>query len=161
MQYYCSIGLAWSVLISGQNGYGFYLHPAVLWIAPYTTFVFALDISFRSLHRIKFSSHGRWHMPICVAGVLLLTLATWLPSNLSPSNGPCFSSVIWWTAHYAQAGVAITVTLIATYIICAVVITVNLLRQSKLGRDERLQASVVVYYLIVNTLILVRNPGPR
>ena len=96
-------------------------------------------------------------MLMCVIGILLLTLITWIPSNLSPSNGRCLSSLVWWTAHYAQTGVAITVTLIATFIICTVVITVNLLRRSKLDRDERLQASIVVYYLIVNSLILVRN----
>lgn len=122
--------------------------------------MFALDISFRSLYRIRFTSHGRWHMPMCVVGVLLLTFVTWIPSNVLPSNDPCVSSLIWWTADYAEAGVAITVTLIATYIICTAVITVNLLKQSKLDRDERLQASIVVYYLIVNTLILVRQPGP-
>lgn len=133
----------------------------MLWIVPYTTFVFGLDISFRSLYRIKLSSHGRWHIPICVVGILLLTFATWVPSHLSPSNGLCLSSSIWWTAHYAQAGVAIIVALIATYIICATVIMVNLLKQSKMGRDERLQASVVVYYLIVTTLILVRTPAPE
>lgn len=133
----------------------------MLWIAFYTTFVFAVDISFRSLYRIKFSSHGRWHLPMCVAGVLLLTLVTWLPSNLSPPTGPCLSSLIWWTAAYAQAGVAIAVTLVVAFIICAVVITVNLLKQSQLDRDERLQASIVVYHLIVNMLILVRKPLPR
>lgn len=94
---------------------------------------------------------------MCVAGVLLLTLVTWLPSNLSPPTGPCLSSLIWWTAAYAQAGVAIAVTLVAAYIICTIVITVNLLKQSQLDRDERLQASIVVYHLIINTLILVRN----
>ena len=97
---------------------------------------------------------------MCVAGVLLLTLVTWLPSNLSPPTGPCLSSLIWWTAAYAQAGVAIAVTLIAAYIICTVVITVNLLKQSQLDRDERLQASIVVYHLIINTLILVSKPSP-
>lgn len=90
--------------------------------------------------------------------VLLLTFVTWLPSNLLPSNGPCLSSLIWWTAHYAQAGIAICVALIATYIICATVITVNLLKRSDLNRDERLQASIAVYYTIVSMLILVRIP---
>lgn len=100
-------------------------------------------------------------MLICVVGVLVLTLVTWIPSKLSPPNGPCLSGLIWWTASYAQAGVAITVTLIATYIICAIVITVNLMKQSKMGQDERLQASTAVYYLLVNTLILVRTPLTR
>jgi amino acid transporter len=125
------------------------------------TLLFGLDISFRSLCQIKFSGYGRWHILTCIIGALLLAFLTWIPAHLSPSHGPCLPNLISSTAHYAQAGVAIAVTLIATNIICAAVVTVCLMKQSKLDRNERLQASVVVYYLITGTLILVSTSAPN
>lgn len=130
----------------------------VLWIAPYITLMFGLETTLRLLQKTKLGVQGRWHITICVGSALVLTLLTWIPSKLSPSDGLCLSSVIWWTAHYAKAGFAIALALIVAYALCAVVIIFQLVRTVKMDRDQRIQASTVVYYMIVTAVILVR-PG--
>lgn len=119
--------------------------------------MFGLETTFRSLQRQKFESQGRWHVMICVGGALILILFTWIPSAVSPSNGQCLSNMIWWTAHYAKPGFAIASTLVVAYVVCASVITIQLLKTAKMDRDQRIQASIVVYYLIVTAVIMVRT----
>ena len=119
--------------------------------------MFGLETTLRSLQKIKSGMQGRWHIMTCVGGALILIILTWIPSNVSPSNGQCLTSVIWWTAHYARAGFAIASTLVIAYIICALIITFQLLKTTNIDRDQRIQASTVVYYLIVTALIMVRT----
>lgn len=117
--------------------------------------IFGLETTFRSLQRNKFASQGRWHIMICIGAALMLTLFTWLPSNVSPSRERCLSSLIWWTEGYAKLGVGIALTLVVAYIVCTTVIAIQLMKTDKVDRDQRIQASTVVYYLIVTTIILV------
>ena len=84
-----------------------------------------------------------------------MVLFTWIPSAVSPSESQCLSSMIWWTAHYAKAGFAIASALIVAYVVCASVIIIQLRKTAKMDRDQRIQASTLVYYLVVTTLIMV------
>lgn len=120
--------------------------------------VFGLETTFRSLQRARFHPRGKWNIPLCLAAVPILTLLTWTPSNFSPSKGECIASLIWWTAAYAKLGVVIATSLILTYALCALVITLQLLRRIKTDRDERIAATRVVYYLVPSVVLLVRFP---
>lgn len=127
----------------------------MLWIGPYTMLVFGLETTFRSLQSTGFLSQGRWHILTRIVGVLLLTIITAIPSLTRPTRGQCLASFIWWTAHYAKPGVAICLILMFAYITCASVITFQLITTAKLHSDHRIQASRIVYYLLVSTLLLV------
>ena len=123
--------------------------------------VFGLETTFRSLQSTAFSSQGRWHVLVRIIGVLLLTIITGIPSLVLPASGQCLASFIWSTAHYAKPGVVIGLTLIFAYITCASVITFQLMTTSKLHSDQRIQASRIVYYLLVSTLLLVSQMRPK
>ena len=119
--------------------------------------VFGLETTFRSLQRTKFYSQGRWSILVCVIAIIILTVLTWILSSTSPTRGQCLASLIWFTAHYAQAGVTLCLALIVGYVTSASVITFQLMRTAKVDRDQRIQASRVVYYLIASTLVLVSH----
>lgn len=118
---------------------------------------FGLETTFRSLQRKAFSSQSRRHFWFCIVGILLLTIITWIPSAFSPTKGKCVTSLIWWTFHYARAGVAICLVLIFAFVTSASVITFQLLGTTKIDRGQRVQASRIVYHLIASTLILVSS----
>ncbi len=120
--------------------------------------VFGLETTFRSLQRARFHPRGKWNIPLCLAAVPILTLLTWTPSNFSQSKGPCLASLIWWTATYAELGIVIATSLIFTYSLCALVITLQLLRRLQTDRDERIAAARVVYYLVPSIVLLVWYP---
>ncbi len=117
--------------------------------------VFGLETTFRSVQRARFQPRGKWNTPLCLAAVPFLTLLTWTPSNFAPSKGLCVASLIWWTAAYAKLGVVIATSLILTYSLCALVITLQLLRRIKTDRDERIAATRVVYYLVPSVILMV------
>ena len=129
-----------------------------LWIVPYTMLVFGLETTFRSLQRARFHPRGKWNIPLCVAAVPFLTLLTWTPSNFDKSKGPCLASLIWWTVSYSELGIVIGTFLTVTYSLCALVITLQLLRRIKTDRNERIAATRVVYYLVPSIILLVWFP---
>ncbi|KAL8688180.1 MAG: hypothetical protein Q9218_005844 [Villophora microphyllina] len=125
-----------------------------LWIVPYTMLVFGLETTFRSLHRKRFQ-HQRWrNVGFCVIAMIVMVLATWVPSFVDPSMGRCHSSIIGWTTHFVKVGLVIGSCVLFTYIVCATVITAQLLRTSNLDSSQRISATRVVYYLIVSSLIM-------
>lgn len=117
--------------------------------------IFGLETTFSSLQRKAFSARSRRHFWICIIAILLLTIITLIPSAVSPIKGECLPTLIWWTFHYARAGVAICLVLIFAYITSASVITFQLLGTPKIDRDQRIQASRIVYYLITSTVVIV------
>ncbi len=118
--------------------------------------VFGLETTFRSLKMPIFTYQTRWHISIRVVGILSLVIITWIPTVLaSPVKGQCLASLIWWTAPYAKAGVAMCLLLTFAYITSASVITFQLLRTARVDRDQRIQASRIVFYLLISSLILV------
>lgn len=120
--------------------------------------IFGFETTFRSLHKKRFQYQKRWNILLCVISILILTCVTWVPSKAFPRPGACLASLIWWTTPFARIGLVIASGLLLTYIVCAVVITAQLIRTIKMSRDQRIAATRVVYYLIVSAIITV-NPG--
>lgn len=133
----------------------------MLWIGPHTMLVFGLETTSRSLQSAGFSNQGRWRVLIRVLSVLFLTTITGIISFALPTRGPCPASFIWWTAQYAKPGVAICLVLIWAYITCASIITFQLMTTAKLHSDQRIQASRIVYYLVVSAMLLVSHMGDK
>ncbi len=120
--------------------------------------VFGLEATFRALHYKHYRVQKRWNIISCVVVILILVLVTWIPSNVLPARRECLASLVWWTHPFAKFGLVIASGLILIYIICAIMITVRLLRTLQISRDQRIAATRIIYYLIFSTLITVRMP---
>lgn len=128
-----------------------------IWIVSYTTLVFGLETSLRSPQRKPFRPRSRWHIPTCIAGVAILVIITRVTTVESPSNDQCLARLIWWTADYALIGVATASGLILLCLINSVVIGVQLRRSRTVDGTEKIAAKRLVFYLVNNTVILVRD----
>lgn len=126
-----------------------------LWIVPFTMLVFGLETTLRALHRKRFQHQRKWHVLACVSLTIFITVVTWIPSNVSPKRGECLASIIWWTAHYSKVGLVIGSGLMFTFLVCASIITAQLLKTTTMDRNERIAASRVVYYFVASTIMLV------
>lgn len=122
---------------------------------PFTILVFGLETTFRALHYKHYTVQKWWNIVFCVIVVLIMTLVIWIPSNVSPARHGCLTSLVWWTKHLAKVGLVIASGLISTYVVCAVVVTAQLLRALKISREQRIAATRIIYYLISSTMITV------
>ncbi|KAL9118096.1 MAG: hypothetical protein Q9187_005361 [Circinaria calcarea] len=125
-----------------------------LWIVAYTLLVFGLETTIRSFKRIRFRKRGNWDTLICILAVMVLIIATWVPSLLLPAENHCLATLIWWTGHYAEIGLVLGSSLCFIYILSAAIITIQLVRTIDVDRDERIAATRTVYYLIIGVFIL-------
>ncbi|KAL8666112.1 MAG: hypothetical protein Q9168_007549 [Polycauliona sp. 1 TL-2023] len=125
-----------------------------LWIVPYTMLVFGSETAVRSLQGKGFPCQTKRSLLLCSVAVLIAVLLTWIPSHTSPSKGICPATLVWWTKNYAKIGLAIGSGLLFTHILCAVVITSQLMRTANMNHNQRIAASRVVYYLIVSASLM-------
>ena len=117
--------------------------------------VVGLETTFRSLKSPMFSNQVRWHVSIRVASVLALVIITWVPALVFPVRGQCLVGLIWWTAPFAKAGVGLIFVLIFTFVTSASIITFQLLKTNNVDRDQRIEASRIVLYLLFSSFVLV------
>ena len=120
-----------------------------------TMLVFGLETTFRSLRRERFPSRNRWHIPTALAVIVAITLFLWAASNVFPTRGACVTGLIWWTARYFKLAIVLCSGLLFLYITSAIIITNQLVKTVQIDRAERIAATRVVYYLVVNTWIIV------
>ncbi|KAL9041460.1 MAG: hypothetical protein Q9180_001265 [Flavoplaca navasiana] len=125
-----------------------------LWIVPYTMFVFGLETTVRSLHSKRFPCQKRRSLLCCLVVIPVAILLTWIPSYSSPSKGICVATLVWWTTNYAKIGLIIGSGLLFANVVCAVVITTQLMRTTNIDHDQRIAASRVVYYLILSASLM-------
>ncbi|KAI4137377.1 MAG: hypothetical protein LQ341_005171 [Variospora aurantia] len=117
--------------------------------------VFGLETTFRSLHRKRFQPQTRWNIRLCILAIMLMTTMTWIPSYVSPARPRCLASLVWWTKHLAKVGLVLSSGLLLTFLVCAGVITVQLIRTINMSRDQRIAATRTVYYLAISALIMI------
>ena len=117
--------------------------------------VFSLEIMFRSLRRSRFKPRGRWTVLICVAVVILLTLALWLSAFLSKANEMCWGSLLWWMIHYGRVALVLVAGLLLTNLVTAAILIIQLVNTPEMDKSERISATRVVYSLGMNAVILV------
>ena len=129
-----------------------------MWIVLYTMLVFGMEVSLRSFGRRSFRPQSPRNALLCVTVVVILVLVTWAPSTVAPIQGSCFASLMWWTVNYAKFGLIIASTILLIYIICSVMITMQLLRTVQIDHSERISVTRVVYYLVFTTIVVVCPP---
>ncbi|KAL8778205.1 MAG: hypothetical protein Q9213_007513 [Squamulea squamosa] len=95
-----------------------------LWIVPYTILAFGVETTVRSLQGKRFPC----------------------PTSL----GVCPTTLVWWTINYTDIGLAAGSGLLFCDVVCAIIITLQLMRTVDIDRNQRIAASRAVYYLIVS-----------
>ncbi len=118
-------------------------------------FVFGSETTIRSLQGNRFPCQRRRSLLFCFVAILVAVLLTWVPSYTSICRGIRPSTLVWWIAKYAHIGLAIGSSLLFTNIVCAAVITSQLMRTVDIDRNQRIAASRAVYYLIVSASLMV------
>ena len=117
--------------------------------------VFGLETTFRSLRRVRFPTRNRWHIPTAIMLVAAMIFFAWAATNVFPTRGKCLTGLVWWTARYAKLAVVLSSGLLTLYPASAVIITLQLVKTVKVEKAERIAATRVVYYLVVNIWLIV------
>jgi hypothetical protein len=117
--------------------------------------VFGIEMAWRSTRSERFDQRGKWNTTICIAVVSFLLLLTWMPTIAWPMYNRCFGSLIWFPMRYDLLTLSILCTLVFFCLLLAAIISIQLMRTSKMDHNERISASRMCYYLLVVALIYV------
>lgn len=118
--------------------------------------ILATETVYRGFKRTRFSKRGRWNMIICGLAVLVASILSWIPTiGRKRTDAVCMADFIMFAAHWADVGLGINIGLIAGYCMLGSILAVQLIRASRLERDERIAASRVVYYLAIGVVLMV------
>lgn len=82
----------------------------------------------------------------------------WLAAYLSKSVDMCWGSLLWWTLHYGQPSLVLTVGMVLTNLVTAAILAIQLVKTVQIDKSERIAATRVVYALGVNVIVLVSKP---
>lgn len=129
-------------------------------IVPYIHLVFGLECTIRSLRRIPFQARGKYDVTICVGTIILMLIATWIPSHIFPEFHFCFASLVWFVSKYGKAGLIILSTTGGLLLVSAVTIFTRLSTVNMIDQHQRIAASRMVYYLVLGIVSLVSLVPP-
>jgi hypothetical protein len=128
-----------------------------VWLVPITIQVFAAETAVRGLRNPGFPPRGKRSVPICLVAVVMLIILTWIPSRAYPAGDSCIASLTFYIRNKGRAGV-VTISCITVVIVASLaIITIQLSRNAKIPKSERIAASRMVYYLVITTIIMVRS----
>jgi hypothetical protein len=140
---------------------GIWWHIAVL-LAPFIQVIFALELTMRAMKKRKpFQPRSKWSVPICLVIIKLLVLASFLVADFERAGDFCFASLFWFVAHWARGLFAVLTTIVATSIICAVIIVLRLKQSTGVEVTERVTASRMVFYLALASVTNVSSTTCR
>jgi len=121
----------------------------VLFLVPYIQVVFGLECAIRSFRSLPFQARGKYDVTICIATVLLMTLATWIPTHIHPQKDHCFASLVWFVSDFSIVALFILAIIAGFALISAVTIFCRLSSFTSIDRNQRIAASRMVYYLVL------------
>jgi hypothetical protein len=119
--------------------------------------VFGIEMAWRSIRSERFEPRSKWNTTICVAVVSLLLLLTWMPTVVWPMYNRCFGSLIWFPMRYDLLTLSILCVLVFSCLLLAAIISIQLMRTSKMDHSERVSASRMTYYLLVVAVLYVSD----
>lgn len=91
-------------------------------------------------------------MTICMAAWSLFLLITGLVAFFIPSSDFCFASLFWLVAKWAEGAFALFLAMSIFLGASAIIIFLKLTRHTTVETSERVQASRMVYYIVVALL---------
>lgn len=129
-------------------------HLAIM-IVPYIQLLFGLECTFRSLRALPFQARGKYDVTICCGVIVLMLIATWIPSHIFPEPDVCFASLVWFISSYGKLGLIILATVAGLLVVSAVTIFMRLSTVNMVDEHQRIAASRMVYYLVLGVASLV------
>lgn len=124
---------------------------------PYIQLVFGLECAIRSTKRLPFQPRGKYDVAICLVVVVLMLVATWIPSHLNPEPNKCFASLVWFVSSFGSEGFILLSTVVGMLIISALTIFIRLSTTQMIDQHQRIAASRMVYYIAVGIVSLVSH----
>jgi hypothetical protein len=148
-----TVHVAWCV--ADEEFDGIELTNLALFIVPYLQLVFGVECALRSLRRLPFQARGKYDVTICCGVVVLMLIGTWLPSHLIPQPDTCFASLMWFITRYGQLGLELLSVAAGLMTLSAIIIFFRLWTVSLIDEHQRIEASRMVYYLVLGIVSLV------
>lgn len=121
------------------------------------TLVFGIDMAIRALKAERFEPKGKWTTTILVGIICFLTLMMWMPTIIWPMFNRCIASLIWFPMRYDLLMIVVLIVFVSTFLLLAAIISIQLMRTTKIDPNQRIAASRMCYYLIMSTFLYVRS----
>ncbi|KAI0194612.1 hypothetical protein F4808DRAFT_335255 [Astrocystis sublimbata] len=129
-----------------------------IFIVPYIQLVFTIETTLRALKANPFPPRSYWTVTICLTIIKIALLATGLVTFFIRAPNFCFAALFWFVAKWADGGFAILIVIVVVMAACGVIIYFKLTRNTMIDEEERVGASVMLYYIalaiIPNTLMI-------
>ncbi|KAF2015344.1 hypothetical protein BU24DRAFT_450080 [Aaosphaeria arxii CBS 175.79] len=126
---------------------------AMITFPGYVTLVFGFEMTIRAFKYERFAPRGKWNTSICIGIISFLLLLTWMPTVIWPMFNRCFGSLVWFPVRYELIAICILSVLVFFFLLLAALISIQLMRTTKIDPNERIAASRMCYYLLISTLI--------
>lgn len=126
-----------------------------LFIVPYIEVVFGLECMRRACRHKPFQPRGKYDVTVCLVIIVLMLIATWIPSNVDPEPDHCFASLLWFISGFGEPGLIILATVLALSVLSAITICVRLSTFTLIDQQQRISASRMVYYLVLGSIAIV------
>jgi hypothetical protein len=110
--------------------------------------IFGFETTFRGLRSRAFQPRGKWDVPVCLAVVAALSLASFLIAFFVPTPDICFASLFWMVARYSTGCFAFFLFVTVFLAKYAIIIFIRLRRSHKIEVTERVAASRLIYYMV-------------
>ncbi|KFY07324.1 hypothetical protein V492_07249 [Pseudogymnoascus sp. VKM F-4246] len=137
-----------SLMIDSCSTIAQFVFPAIF-LPSYIHIVFGVECAIRSLRKEPFKPRGRYDVPICISVIVLMTIGSWIPTQIDKQPNHCFASLMWFVTNFGVAGLGILCTIAFFAISSSVVIFYRLATHKAIDQHQRIAASRVVYYLIL------------
>ncbi|KAL8392856.1 hypothetical protein RB595_002877 [Gaeumannomyces hyphopodioides] len=129
-----------------------------LFLVPAVQIIFGLETYFRAIRSRPFLKRGPWAVRLCLVGVAVASLASFLWAYVDRSPPFCFASQFWFIANYSLGCFVILLIVSAILTLSVITIFMKLKSSPVVGPTERVDASRMVYYLVLaiisNVLLL-------
>ncbi|CCU82829.1 hypothetical protein BGHDH14_bgh02449 [Blumeria hordei DH14] len=142
-----------SVTIDGCGTIAQVIWPAIF-IVPYIQVVLGLECAFRALQNLPFQARGKYNVSKCGAIVLVMLIATWIPSFLVPAPDICLASLLGFITRYGVPGIIIFSSAAGLMFISALTIFIKLSTANFVDQHQRIAASRIVHYMAVGFVSL-------
>lgn len=129
-----------------------------MFVLGFTMFVFGMETTVRAVRCDCFQPRHRMATPICLGLIALCLFGIWIPSVVWRSPDICFASLLFFDLLYTKVIVSLIPILIFFYMVMALVIGFQLLKNVNVEPNERIAASRMFVYLLISIVIHVSLP---
>jgi hypothetical protein len=122
---------------------------SAIFLPSYILVVFGVECAIRSLRKEPFQPRGKLDVTICMAVVLAMIIATWIPTQVRKEGDKCFASLMWFVVNFGVLGLVLLCIVAVLLIFSAVTIFYRLSTHKIIDQNQRIAASRMVYYLVL------------